>query len=283
MNIAIVGLGLIGGSLAKAIQRKKTHTVWGCDRSPYAETQALAEGAIDGVIQGDFSKAELTVIAVFPGAAVDFLRENRGAFRPGSTVVDLCGVKRFVCAEAEELLRDTGVTFIGGHPMAGRECFGYENATAELFDGASMILTPTDSTPKDKLEAVSDFFRWVGFGHIQLTTDARHDEIIAYTSQLAHIVSSAYIKSPTAREYMGFSAGSFKDLTRVAKLNEDMWSELFLHNRDYLCNQIGVIIENLEDFRNALEAVDGGALRDMLREGRELKEKFDSEERTRKC
>lgn len=281
MRIAIVGLGLIGGSMAKAIQRQKKHIVWGYDSVPHAAAQALAEGAVEGIVQGDYGMADLVLIALYPGAAVEFICQNRGTFRPGAVVVDLCGVKRHVCREAEDLLKDTGVTFIGGHPMAGRELFGYENAVEDLFDGASMILTPDGQIPKDTLELVEAFFRSVGFSHIQITTAGRHDEIIAYTSQLAHIVSSSYIKSPVAREFMGFSAGSFKDLTRVAKLKEDMWAELFLLNQDFLQEQIQVIIDNLREYQAVLSREDRGALEELLRDGSKLKEKFDREERMR--
>lgn len=273
MNIAIAGLGLIGGSFAKALKQRTAHIVTGTDVSPLVMRQALEEGAIDAECDG-FSGVDILLVALYPADAVEFIRQHVAELVPGAIVVDLCGVKRMVCDGVRELFADSGAVFIGGHPMAGRECFGFDNASASLFDGASMILTPDTDTPQDKLVVVEELFRSVGFGHIQLTSAKHHDEVIAYTSQLAHIVSSAYVKSPTAREYMGFSAGSFKDMTRVAKLNEGMWTELFLHNSDFLVDQIGVIIDNLTGFRDAIGQKDATRLCAMLKDGREIKEKL---------
>lgn len=274
MNIAIAGLGLIGGSFAKAISARTDHRVTGCDRNADTLRQALADGAIQDTAEDDFSGADLILVALFPADAVEFIRQKMPTFRPGAVLIDLCGVKQFICDSVAPLVEGTGVSFIGGHPMAGREQFGYESSLETLYDGASMILTPIPSTPKPALELAETFFLSLGFGHIEITTPDRHDEMIAYTSQLAHVVSSAYIQSPVARDYQGFSAGSFKDLTRVARLNETMWTELFLHNPRHLTDQIQVIIENLEQFRDVIRAGDRETLTDILRRGRELKEQL---------
>jgi len=275
MNIAIIGLGLIGGSLAKTVKAKTPHVVYGYDISATGVHQALASGAVDFTPDGDYSDIDLILVALCPFDAVAFMRENIARFKPGSTVVDMCGVKRCVCRDARDIFENSGVTFIGGHPMAGKENSGFASAAADLFNGASMILTPFIDTPADKLAAARDFFLSLGFGGVTVTTPERHDEIIAYTSQLAHIVSGAYVKSPLAQNHMGFSAGSFKDMTRVAKLNEDMWSELFLANGDFLIRQIDLIIQNLADFRDAIDQNDRDVLRTLLAKGREIKEELE--------
>ncbi len=274
MHIAIAGLGLIGGSFAKAIKAKTFHTVVGYDQAPAAIRQALACGAIDDTVTDDFSSADLILVALYPAGIVAFLKKYLHTFRPGATVVDLCGVKKVICDEAEALFQGSSVTFIGGHPMAGKESSGFVNAVETLFEGASMILTPFGHTPQDKLEDVEGFFRSMGFRQVVITTAEHHDEVIAYTSQLAHVVSSAYVRSPLAREFMGFSAGSFADMTRVAKLNEYMWTDLFLDNKSYLAGQIDTIIQNLTEFRDAIVQDDSAKLQTMLREGREIKERL---------
>lgn len=274
MKIAIVGLGLIGGSFAKAIREKTNHHVLGFDLSTEVLSRALADGVIQETVETDFSAADLILVALYPHQTVDFVCRYLPTFRNGCTVIDLCGVKRFVCEQLEPLLEAAGITFIGGHPMAGREFSGYDHAIPTLFEDASMILTPTASTPHEAVEEASRFFRSVGFGHIELTTPRHHDKMIAYTSQLAHVVSSAYIRCPEALDYQGFSAGSFKDLTRVAKLNEFMWTELFLHNGDFLAQQIDEIIANLSQYRDLIRQNDQTGLQNALREGRKLKEQL---------
>lgn len=274
MKIAIAGLGLIGGSFAKAIRHRTDHFVMGYDHSAETLELALAEGAIQQVAEDDFSAADLILVALYPGHVVEFIQRYLPTFKKGAVVVDLCGVKRSIYDQLAPLLAEHGMVYIGGHPMAGRECSGFQNASPTLFEGASMILTPPPATPSAVLAEVEGFFASLGFAHMEVTTPQRHDEMIAYTSQLAHVVSSAYIRSPVSRDYRGFSAGSFKDLTRVAKLNEGMWSELFLHNGDYLSEQIQVMIDNLEIFRDSIRSGDQQTLLDMLREGRELKEKL---------
>lgn len=275
MTIAVIGLGLIGGSLAKVIKERTAHKVLGFDRSEATLVMAYQDGAIDDVCTG-FEDVDLVFIALYPTAAVEFIKKHAKSFSYGSTVIDLCGVKRFICDSLQNVLPD-GVTFIGGHPMAGRECSGFENAVSTLFDKASMILTPDEDMEIDKVENICEFFMGLGFGNVEVTTPKRHDEMISYTSQLAHVVSSAYVKNPISRKYMGFSAGSFADMTRVAKLNEDMWTELFLYNSDFLHNQIDIVIKNLTDFRNAIANRDKETLTELLRDGRELKEAIDAE------
>lgn len=275
MTVAVIGLGLIGGSFAKAIKARTKHRVLGFDRSEHVLRAALQSDAVDAVCS-NFNGVDIAFIALYPDAAVEFVRQNAHSFCAGMTVIDLCGVKRRICDSLRGVFPE-GVRFIGGHPMAGRECSGFANSSPDMFAGASMILTPEDDIPLDDMETLGSFFTSLGFGHIEITTPEMHDEMIAYTSQLAHIVSSAYVKNPIAKKFIGFSAGSFSDLTRVAKLNEEMWAELFLHNADYLRVDIDKIIKNLTDFRDAIDENDTQALRTLLREGREIKEALEAE------
>lgn len=282
-TVGIVGLGLIGGSMAKAVKQYTACRIVGADRNPAVEQSALDSGIIDKNACEDYSGCDIILIGLYPHHAVDFIKKHRQSFSPGAVVVDLCGIKDFVCLQAKSLLDGTGVYFVGGHPMAGTEASGFENSFAELFAGASMILTPGPDIPREILDLLSCFFMRLGFGHIELTDSENHDRIIAYTSQLAHVMSSAYMKSPTAGCHMGFSAGSFRDLTRVAKLNPDMWTELFLLNQEPLCREIDCIIENLTLYRNAIQTGDEQTLRRILREGSDIKEKLTLAEKERRA
>ena len=274
MKIAIAGLGLIGGSFAMAIKRRTNHSVAAVDSDALTVRKALEVGAIDAEGLAGFSEADVVLIALYPAAAVEFLRENARRLKRGAIVIDLCGIKRYVVDAARELFAERDITFIGGHPMAGREVSGFDGASETLFDGASMILTPDADTPIAALLLAEEFFLRIGFGSITRTDAATHDEMISFTSQLAHIVSSAYAQNPIALQFDGFSAGSFADMTRVAKLNEDMWTELFLLNADYLTEQIAVLTDNLTELRRLIAAGDANGLREVLRAGRIMKEKL---------
>ncbi|MDR0904826.1 MAG: prephenate dehydrogenase [Oscillospiraceae bacterium] len=272
MRIAVAGLGLIGGSFAKAIKLKTNHTVVGFDTDESVIRKAVESGALDEAGLAGFATADIVLVALYPGAAVEFMQKNAPAFKRGAIVIDLCGVKRYVVDAAREIFASREITFIGGHPMAGREVSGFDGSVETLFEGASMILTPEENTPPAALLLAEEFFLRLGFGRITRTDAATHDEMIAFTSQLAHIVSSAYAQNPIASQFRGFSAGSFGDMTRVAKLNEDMWTELFLLNADFLSEQIGVITDNLTAFRRLINARDAAGLHAMLRAGRIIKE-----------
>ncbi|MGI5856954.1 MAG: prephenate dehydrogenase [Candidatus Merdivicinus sp.] len=273
MIIQVIGLGLIGGSLCKTIKKRTSHTVWGMDRDPAAVQKAQAAAAIDAAGTTEtLSEADLSIVCLYPEGTVSFLLEHRNHFRKGGLVIDVCGVKGAVISAAAGPLRDSGVRFVGCHPMAGREFSGFAYARDDLFDGASFILTPVEETDPAAVEEVRSFARSLGFGKTVLSTPEEHDRIIAATSQLAHVVSNAYIKSPTLRHQAGFSAGSYQDLTRVAKLSEEMWTSLFLLNREALLYEVDTIIGSLAQYRDALDAGDAAGLKALLREGRELKE-----------
>lgn len=273
MNIAVVGLGLIGGSFCKTLKKHTFHRIMGIDRDPETIRKALESGAIDEEIPPErLSEANLVIICLYPEAIVEFVEQNAGFFKKGGIVTDSCGVKEYVVSKCTSILDKEGVIFVGTHPMAGREFSGFDYATDDLFEGASYIITPSDDTPQIAVDLLQTLAGSLGFGKAVVSTPKRHDEIIAYTSQLAHVVSNAYVKSPTMLNFDGFSAGSFQDLTRVAKLNEYMWSELFMCNREALLKEIDCILDRITEYRDAIRGNDLERLIEILRDGRELKE-----------
>ncbi|MCI9567725.1 MAG: prephenate dehydrogenase/arogenate dehydrogenase family protein [Lawsonibacter sp.] len=272
MDVGIVGLGLIGGSMAKSIKERTGHTVYGIDLDQ--ETMLLARmcGAIDGPLDEEgLARCSLILVAIRPQAAVDWVRAHAPQIPKSAILVDLCGVKRTVVEQIAPIAEAQGFAYIGGHPMAGKERGGFTASSGDLYVGASMILTPDKRTDMKLLETLQTFFLDLGFARLTFSQPEEHDRIIAFTSQLAHIVSSAYVKSPEAQRRRGFSAGSFKDMTRVARLDEDMWTELFLDDADFLTHELGILIGHLEEYREALETRDARRLCGLLKEGREKK------------
>lgn len=274
MNIAVVGLGLIGGSLAKALKTRTGHNVFGADLNEETMLLARLSGAVDAPLTDEnLAVMDLVLIAIRPLAAISWAEKHFFHLKKGAVVVDMCGVKREVAEKMDACTCKTDVLYIGGHPMAGKERGKFQNAAENLFVGASMILTPGKNAMPDTLENLNNLFTDIGFARIVFTTPDEHDRIIAYTSQLAHITSSAYIKSPEALRQRGFSAGSFRDMTRVAFMDEDMWTELFLLNADYLTGQVHLLIENLKEYEKALREKDADTLKSLLKDGREMKTK----------
>ena len=272
MNVGIVGLGLIGGSMAKSTKARTGHTVWGTDLDKETMTMARMCGAIDAPLtEENLPQCDLILVAIRPGAAVEWVRTHAHLIAPSAILVDLCGVKRTVVSAITPIARERGFAYIGGHPMAGRERGGFTASSEDLYVGASMILTPDQRTDMQLLETLKAFFLDLGFAGLTFSDPEEHDRIIAFTSQLAHIVSSAYIKSPEAQRRRGFSAGSFQDMTRVARLAEDMWTELFLDDADYLTTELDELIVHLREYADAIRARDAQALRALLRDGREKK------------
>ena len=275
-TVGVVGLGPIGGSMAKAIRQYTGCTLLGYDTDGAVLSRALDEGVLSAALTADrLAECDLVIIALYPQAAVAYVTAHRDQFRQGGIVMDCGGVKGVVCTPLEDVVRDAGFYFVGGHPMAGIERSGYANAFPELFQGASLILTPYSGTPQGCLDTIWEFAQRLGFGHLQPSTPQEHDHIIAYTSQLAHVVSCAYVGSPSAPNFEGFSAGSFKDMTRVAKLNEEMWTELFLENQDALVREIDTLVEELAAFAYVIRRGDRENLKTMLRRAREIKEAID--------
>lgn len=258
--------------MAKSIKNRTAHTVYGADLNAETMTMARMCGAIDAPLTAEnLPECDLVLVAIRPGAAVEWVRQNAARISKSAILVDLCGVKRTVVEAITPIAAEHGFAYIGGHPMAGRERGGFTAATDDLYAGASMILTPDARTDMQLLETLKAFFLDIGFAALTFSTPAEHDRIIAFTSQLAHITSSAYVKSPEAQKRRGFSAGSFQDMTRVARLDEDMWTELFLDDADYLTSELEVLVGHLTEYLDALKARDSARLRALLKEGRELK------------
>ncbi len=272
MNIAVIGLGLIGGSLAKSIKARTSHAVYGSDINDETMLLARLSGAIDGELNDEnLGQCDVILIALRPAAAIQWLSEHADVIPQSAAVIDMCGIKRTVCKPMSAIAAKHGFSYIGGHPMAGKERGRFINAADTLFVGAPMILTPDERTTPQLLETLEKLFTDIGFARMVYTTPDEHDRIIAYTSQLAHITSSAYIKSPEAQRQRGFSAGSYRDMTRVAHLDEDMWTELCIANADYLTEQTELLAAHLQEYISALKNRDEDALRELFRDGREKK------------
>lgn len=274
-TVGIVGLGLIGGSMAKAYAQAGW-TVLGDDRDRVMLDFARMSGAVHGLLDAETVKTcDLLLLAIPPQAAVEDLRKRAPDLAPSTLVIDLCGTKRVVCEALFPLAQQYGFTYVGGHPMAGTHNAGFKYARANLFKGAPMVLVPPEGHDMALLQRVKEALEPAGFGKLSVTTAEAHDRMIAFTSQMCHVVSNAYMKSPTARQHKGFSAGSYKDLTRVAWLNPAMWAELMLENRDCMLYEMDVLIENLKAYRQAIADDDFAALSALLDEGRKIKEEVD--------
>jgi len=275
MKIGIVGLGLIGGSLAKAYS-VAGHEVFGVDTDDGILGFAKLSGAINGVLEkNNIGLCDAILIAVYPSDTVAWLEQFAPHISPNALVFDCCGVKRLVCESCFALAKKYGFTFVGGHPMAGSHKGGFKNSRADLFVGASMILVPPTYDDPALFGKIEELLKPAGFGHLTVSTAEKHDEMIAFSSQMAHLVSNAFVKSPAAQGHKGFSAGSYKDMTRVAQLNADMWTELFMQNNDYLIHELDVFIEAIAGYRNALAARDSGVMKDLLEEGSRIKQELD--------
>ncbi len=271
MNIAIVGLGIIGGSLAKAFSKYTDHHIIGINRTHETLERALEDGAIGEIGSvGSLSKADLVYMCTYPEHIVQFVRENAANFKKGCVITDVCGIKTELCGAMTEICRENGLTFCGSHPMAGKEKFSYDAADAELFKGASYIIVPCGADDS-AVELLSERAKELGFGSIRISTPEEHDRMIAFTSQLPHVLACAYVKSPCCPNHSGFSAGSYRDVSRVAAINENLWTDLFLDNKEPLCEEIGILIENLTIFKELIEEGRADELREQLRQSRLIK------------
>lgn len=275
MTAGIVGLGLIGGSFAKAY-RAAGHTVLAANRTESVLRFAELSGDVAGELTDDrLCECDIILLCTYPESVIEFLTQKAQKIGPKPVVIDCCGTKRQVAKEGFRIASEYGFTYVGGHPMAGTQYSGYKYARANMFKGAPMVIVPERFDDIELFARIKSLLLPAGFGKISITTAEEHDRIIAFTSQLAHVVSSAYVKSPTAFSHKGFSAGSYKDMTRVAWLNPEMWTELFLENGDHLLFEIDRIIKSLGEYRDALAAGDREGLRKLLEEGRQRKEEVD--------
>jgi len=275
MTVGIVGMGLIGGSMAKAY-KAKGHTVYAYNRDNSIVELAKIEGIVDETLTAETMKdCELILIGLYPEVTIKYLKENAQYIAKDTIVMDLCGTKRVVCEACFAIAGEYGFIFVGGHPMAGTHFSGYKYSRATMFKGAAMIIVPPRYDDIVLYDHIEQLLEPAMFGRFTVTTPEKHDEMIAFTSQMAHVVSNAYIKSPTARSHKGFSAGSYKDLTRVAWLNPQMWTELFLENKDNLIHEIDFLIGSLQEYRDAMEHDDAERLCTLLEEGKRRKEEVD--------
>lgn len=274
MNILICGLGLIGASLAKQIKKNTDHYVLGWNRTVSVTEKALRDGAIDetGDIDELISKADITIINFYPNAIVPFILEHKDSFRADSIVTDSCGIKTKICREMEP--HSLPFYFIGAHPMAGREVGGYDNSLDNLFDKASFICTPYEITPKNKTDALVGLADDMGFARTVVTTPEHHDEMIAFTSQIAHVLACSYVLSPLAPMHSGYSAGSYRDVSRVARINADMWADLFIDNKEPLVNEIDDLVSNLMQFKYNIVNEDTEALKALMNKANKIKEEI---------
>ncbi|OQA47877.1 MAG: prephenate dehydrogenase [Firmicutes bacterium ADurb.Bin300] len=276
MNVGIAGLGLIGGSLSKAFKRAGGHSVFGFDIDSKTTEFAIIAGALDGKLdERAIGMCDCLLIALYPKAACEYLERISPFIKKDALVLDCCGTKRAICDKGFALAEKYGFVFVGGHPMAGTHHSGFKSSRADLFDGAGMVIVPPVFDDISLLSRIKKVLEPMKFASISAITAKKHDEVIAFTSQLAHIVSNAYVKSPTAPNHKGFSAGSFKDLTRVAQLNPAMWTELFAENRDNLIKEIDILTANLIKYREVLAEQNYEGLYTLLDEGSKTKERVE--------
>lgn len=275
MNVGILGLGLIGGSLARAYALEG-HTVYAIQRNEAMLSFAMLAGAVHGKLNEEtIPKCDLILLAIYPDGSAAWLENNAHLISKDALVLDCCGVKREICGRCFPVAKQYGFTFVGGHPMAGSQFSGFKYSRADLFSGAPMVLVPPVFDDIALLQRVKDALKPCHFGFFSVTTAEEHDKMIAFTSQMPHILSNAFIKSPTALRHKGFSAGSYKDLTRVAWLNPQMWAELFLENRDNVLFELDYYIESLKQYQQAIRDKDMDKLVQLLDEGKKRKEEVD--------
>ena len=275
MRVGILGLGLIGGSMARAYSMAG-HTVCACEKDEQMLSFAMLAGAVHEVLTEEtIPTCDLILLAIYPGGSASWLEKNASRIKSDALVIDLCGIKREICSRCFPLAEKYGFTFVGGHPMAGSQFSGFKYSRANLFDEQPMVLVPPRYDDMDLLDRCKQALTPCHFGSFSVTTAENHDRMIAFTSQMPHILSNAFIKSPTAKSHKGFSAGSYKDLTRVAWLNPQMWAELFLENRDFALFELDIYIESLKQYRDAIEKNDLSVLTHLLEDGKRCKEEVD--------
>jgi len=275
MKVGILGLGLIGGSLARAYALEG-HRVFAAEKDDKMFSFAMLCGAVEGKLDAEtIPECDLILLAIYPAGSASWLEENAHLISGHALVIDCCGVKQEICQRCFPLAETYGFTFVGGHPMAGSQFSGFKYSRANLFAAQPMVLVPPRFDDIELLDRVKTSLQPCKFGSFSVTTADKHDAMIAFTSQMPHILSNAFIKSPTATSHKGFSAGSYRDLTRVAWLNPRMWAELFLENWDNLLFELDTYIESLNKYRNAIADQDEETLIDLLLEGKLRKEEVD--------
>lgn len=272
MNIVIVGLGIIGGSLAKAFAKYTNHHIIGINRSEITVQQALNDGAIHEIGKLDsLGKADVVYMCTYPEHIVSFVENNAGYFRKNCIITDVCGIKKNICGRLTDICEKNGLQYVGSHPMAGKEQSSYAASEAELFQNASYIIVPCKAK-EYSVQALASLAKEIGFSTIRITTPAEHDRMIAFTSQLPHVLACAYVMSPCCKNHKGFSAGSYRDVSRVANINETLWTDLFLSNQEPLSEEISILIQNLTAIKNAVDGNKAEELKELLKQSRLVKQ-----------
>lgn len=277
ITVGVVGLGLIGASFCKAYKANEPEAVvYGWNRTKSTTEMAKMQGIIDDELTDEnLGSCDLVILSLYPEASVKWMEEHRSKFNKNGMVTDACGTKRFICDKAFKIAEEEGFTFVGCHPMAGTKFSGMAYSKADMYEGAPMVVVPPRFDDITLLEEVKRLFAPCGFGSFHIAHADEHDQMIAFTSQMPHVVSNAFIKSPNSRKHTGFSAGSYKDMTRVAWLNPTMWTQLFLENKDHLIFEIENLQNELQKYKEALENDDAEELTRLLDEGRKIKEEVD--------
>lgn len=276
MKIGVVGLGLIGGSMAKALKKNPDNVILGFDASNATlEMARLFESIDDELTDKNIGECDVIIVALYPRETIEYIKDKAPLINKEAIVIDCCGTKRMVCEECFPIAEEYGFTFIGGHPMAGIHHSGFKYSSEDMFRGASMVIVPPVYDDILLLEHLKNIFKPCGFAAFTVSDPEKHDKLIAFTSQMAHVVSNAFIKSPSAPQHSGISAGSYKDLTRVAWLNPKMWAALFLENKDNMLFELNYYINSLIEYRDAIEAEDFNRLEALLEDGRQKKKEVD--------
>ena len=272
MNIAVVGMGIIGGSFCKAFKKYTHHYIIGINRTQSTLQEAFDCGAIDEKgTEESLSKADVVIMALYPQATVDYIEKYGSYLKKGCIVTDSSGIKTEICPQMVALSKKYGFTFVGSHPMAGKETNGFSSADADLYKGASYIIVPCEAD-KGAVKTLSDLAMEINFGQIKLSTPEEHDRMIAFTSQLPHVLACSYVLSPCCKNHKGFSAGSYHDVSRVANINSKLWSELFMENREPLLKELNILIDNITKITDAINESDINRLQNLLEQSHQTKE-----------
>lgn len=273
-NITIVGLGLIGGSYAEAIKELSPKNLWAIDIDEESLKYAEKIGLIDkGYKEAEvpIKNSDIIIICLYPELTLKFLKENMKHFKSGAIITDAVGIKEKVTENINSIIRDD-LDFIGGHPMAGRETSGVKSASKEIFKNANYIITPTDKNKKENIELIEDLVRKIGFSKIVKVSPRKHDEIIAFTSQLPHVIATTLMNCTYMQDVNSFTGGSFNDITRIAKINSSLWSELMIENDEHIVSQINLFQNYMTKIKNAIESKNYEQLNDILKESSKRKE-----------
>lgn len=280
-TIGIVGLGLMGASFAKAFKDADNAgtancRVLGYNRTETSEIMAKMQGTIDDVLRPEnLCECDLVIVCLYPKVSADYIENNKDNFKKGGLVIDACGTKRYICERIFPIAKEAGFTFVGCHPMAGNKYSGMTHSVGTMYVGAPIVVCPDHFDDPQLIDRVKEALAPVGFGKYCLAHPDEHDTMIAFTSQMPHLVSNAFIKSPNALQHNGFSAGSYRDMTRVAWLNAKMWTELFMENKDNLIFEVQNLIDELSKYKTAMETDDWAYLEKLLDDGRKRKEEVD--------